>query len=490
MSLSKIILRLLQSLNTIVVLVLVILVAGLSEQFHTSWDWTANSRNSLSPRSQQIIEQLDGPLEIIVAHSQRAEEAGVKPKIEDLMARYTKAKDDLQIQYINSTLNPQLAQEMGVSQEVELRLNYAGRTSTVTQLSESEISNTILRMMRDKKVGIYWLEHNLQSQTIIDPNPGGLKLFADSLKEDGIDLESVNLVQTPNLHEKNPDLLIVSSPSSALFDKEVDKIDKYILAGGNALILLEPGQEFGLDTLLLDYGIKVNPGVVLDFTGAIMAGSELFVIIQSFQQHPVLSRIQRALVLPRTGSLDYTSMTNADGWERKFLLRSSQNTFLQSFDEATVPQGEQGGDLPVALVMTRELDEKAQVQALKEGISLKRPSAGADSVAEADEDNAINDLLDGGRTEQRVIVIANARFIRNQHIGSAGNLNFARDAVNWLSSNDNLLNITHEKAGDQVLNVDKDGMKWIFAFWGGLLPLAFLATGGLIFIRRRRLGTR
>ncbi len=495
MSLNKIILRLLQSLNTIVVLILVILAAGLSVQFHASWDWTVNKRNSLSPRSQQILEQLDGPLEIIVLHSQRAEEADIKSRIDPILAHYIKVKDDLQVQYINSTLNPQLAQEMGVSQELELRLNYAGRSRTVTQVSENEISNSILRMMRDKKVSIYWLEHDLQSQTIADPNPSGLQLFANSLKEDGIDLESINLVQTPDLHEKNPDLLIVSSPTSALFDKEIEQIDKYILAGGNALILLESGQEFGLDKLLLDYGIKVNPGVVFDLTGAVMAGSELFVFIQSFTQHPVLSRIQRPLVLPRTGALDYTSLTNADGWERKFLLRSSQNTWLQPLDEAVDPQGKQGGDVPVALVMTRELDENAQIQALNEGTSLKNADAdtGANGAADANEDgenNAISDLLEGGRTEQRVIVVANTRFIRNQHIGTSGNLTFARDAVNWLASNDNLLNITREKAGDQTLNVDKDGMKWIFAFWGGLLPLGFLAVGGFIFIRRRRLGSR
>ena len=488
MNVNRIIIRVLQGTSTLLALVLVLFLAAIAEKFHAQWDWTSNKHNSLSPRSAQILSLLDGPLEVIVAHTQRMEDAGVKPRLEKIVSFYEKVKPDLQVQYLNTTINPQMAQDMGISQEIEIRLNFQGRSRTVTEASENEISNALLRLMLDEQAKIHWVDYGRLQARIGDAGPNGLKTFADAIQEDAIELEALSLASQPELDSDSTQMLIVAPPPVALLDKEIELIDGYIQSGVNALIMVDPGAAGGLESLLLDYGIELRPGTVLDNIGGLFFGSRQFTFIQEFPAHPVLDRLGRGLVFPLAGALDYASLSDADGWQRKYLLNVGSNAWYQPFEPTPQDGGQTAQARPaVALVMTRELSTAEFADA-----DGAEDSDSADGAADEDAEAAaareeFNKMLGELENEQRVVIVADSDFLKNQYIGSLGNLDFARDAVNWLASNDQLLTITREQAGDRELNLDEDELSWLFYFWGIFVPLSFLAIAIGVGLYRRRL---
>ena len=80
-------------------LVAVVLLAGwLTARHDTYWDWTADANNSLTAESLAILDTLKGPLRI---GAYVGPEQPLAKAIERLVARYRKARPDLELTFID-----------------------------------------------------------------------------------------------------------------------------------------------------------------------------------------------------------------------------------------------------------------------------------------------------------------------------------------------------------------------------------------------------
>ena len=88
--------------------------------------------------------------------------------------------------------------------------------------------------------------------------------------------------------------------------------------------------------------------------------------------------------------------------------------------------------------------------------------------------------------EQRVVVIGDGDFLSNTYIGNGGNMDLGLHIANWLSHDDQLLNIPVKPAGDVNFQLSKT-MQMLIAF-GFLIaiPLALAASGFGIWWQRRK----
>ena len=59
-------------------------------------------------------------------------------------------------------------------------------------------------------------------------------------------------------------VLVVAGPKVALLPAEVEAISAYLVAGGNALFMLDPFVRTGLEPVLREYGVVVDDDIVID----------------------------------------------------------------------------------------------------------------------------------------------------------------------------------------------------------------------------------
>ena len=87
--------------------------------------------------------------------------------------------------------------------------------------------------------------------------------------------------------------------------------------------------------------------------------------------------------------------------------------------------------------------------------------------------------------EQRIVVIGDGDFLANAYLGNGGNLNLGLNIINWLSGNDQLINIPAKTATDTTLALSNIAMVLIFIGFLLLLPFSLFTIGAIIWYKRR-----
>jgi ABC-type uncharacterized transport system involved in gliding motility auxiliary subunit len=84
------------------------------------------------------------------------------------------------------------------------------------------------------------------------------------------------------------------------------------------------------------------------------------------------------------------------------------------------------------------------------------------------------------------VVVGDGDFLSNAFLGSGGNLELGFNMVNWLASDEALLDIPMRSAPDTRLDLSTTTTLIIGGGFLAALPLALLATGVAVWLRRRR----
>jgi ABC-type uncharacterized transport system involved in gliding motility auxiliary subunit len=85
----------------------------------------------------------------------------------------------------------------------------------------------------------------------------------------------------------------------------------------------------------------------------------------------------------------------------------------------------------------------------------------------------------------RFVVVGSSGFLDNAMIGFQANRDLALNAVNWLSSDEDLISIRPKEAEDRRLNVNQRQMN-VFAYTDLIaIPLIIIIGGVAIFLKRR-----
>ena len=91
----------------ILLLLLVILLGYLAAQTRLQWDVSQNGRNSLSEASVEILQKLQGPVQVTAyATEQHAQLGDIRKIISDFVALYQRVKPDLSLAFIDPVAQP------------------------------------------------------------------------------------------------------------------------------------------------------------------------------------------------------------------------------------------------------------------------------------------------------------------------------------------------------------------------------------------------
>lgn len=449
---SRLYLRLQNILFVVLFITAIGIFAWLSTRYNYHADWTAGARNTLSPASQAVLAGFD---ERITITAYARETVELRRHISELVARYQRYKPAIELSFVNPDHEPERVRELGISADGELVIAYAKRNEKLRKLNEQGLTNALQRLAHTNSRWLVFLSGHGER------NPHGianhdLSNWVRHLESKGLVVQTINLIESNSIPD-NTGVLVIAGPQVDLLPGEVMLIQRYIDQGGNLLWLSDPGALHGLEPTSEQLGIEFQAGVIVDPTTRLLGlDRPEFTLVASYPAHPITRNLNTPTLFPVSSGID---LQPPAGWHGKpFLV-----TQAGSWSETAALEGE------------GKLDKGGNIQGpFNIGVSLVRePDALPNRAGHAQ------------GAEQRIVVTGDADFLSNTYLGNGGNLDLGLNIINWLSQDDRLIAIGARTAPDITLTLTRSASLVIAFGFLFILPLTLLATGLVIWLRRR-----
>jgi len=430
-------------------IVVVILIAQISLKTNISSDWTANSKNTLSESTIELLSQLkdDITIQVFISTDNDYREA-----LEEHLSRYKKVNKKLNIEYINPDFSPDLVRQNNIQQQGEMVVSHGSQQTHVFDLSEQSLSNALISVSRNKEQWLTFIEGHGERSPFGQENYN-LSTWGEQLKQKGFKFQALNLVEHSHI-PNNTATVIIASPEKPWLDGEISIIQDYISAGGNVLWLADPNTHQHLSALAEQINIEFIPGTVIDPNAELLGIDDpTFTLINDYANHPIGEATSTVTLFPTAIALEAESTTS--DWQQVSLLNSQDNVWSKATDinKGTSLEFEQGSDTPGPLSL---------------GYLLTR-------MFTADKEK-----------QQRIAIIGDSDFVSNSYIGNAANLELGIALINWLAQDDELISIPIKTTIDNSLDLSRTQSIVIGLGFLIVMPLILFGFAFIIWRQRRR----
>ena len=227
-----------------------------------------------------MLKRLEKPVHITFFHDPMMRET---VELYQLIA--ANSNDKVTVEFFDPMLNPAQARMRGVEFAGTSIIESEGRRLQISGPSETDIANAILRISlgvqqvacfldghgepdpfslesHDHTEGTAGHSHGLGTQTVLHERHGMAKA-RHGLETMNYSVKKVLLMQADD-SLSNCTILIVAGPRTALLPREVQAIDRYLADGGNALFMLDPFIQTGLEPIVEEFGVVLDDTIVID----------------------------------------------------------------------------------------------------------------------------------------------------------------------------------------------------------------------------------
>ncbi len=290
-------------ISTLSLIIILGLINFLVVRYTQPIDLSENQLYTLSPQSQELVKKLDQPLKIWLF------EKDPHPNDKKLLDNYRRYNSNFSYEYVDPSVKLSIAKEFDVKNIGEVHFEYKNKKQLVQNLiefnqkqplSETKITNAIEKIQRNYTPSVYLLQGH--GELSLSPQEGSLSQAIDALKEKGFKIEPLNISQT-SIIPKDADAIILASPKSELFPQELTLLEQYSEQGGNLLLMIDPNTEPKLESLLKDWGVELDPRIVIDASGRgeALGFGPATIVITNYGDHPITKELkERYSIYPLT----------------------------------------------------------------------------------------------------------------------------------------------------------------------------------------------
>ncbi len=440
----------------IYVLVVIAIIATanvLANRYDKSYDATANKRYSLSDQTVKIVKGLKQDATITYFDQPRGFRAA-----KDQLDLYSNLSPKVHVKYVDADKENMLAREAGIKNYGTAIVQIGANKQEAKGLNEEGITGAFIRDLKNTTRTVCFVTGSGEHQ-IDDSGRSGYSQFKELLGKDEYVAKSINLLQKAEI-PTDCTVLVVAGPSGDYQQPEVDAIKKFVEDGGRALFMLDPPLKVGrseisdndaLTSVLKNWGVSVDKDLILDMNpiGQLAGLGPHVALVTSYDSHPIVSEMKgTATGFPLSRSLD---VKNGDKTTVQKLFGSSESSLA-----------------------TEKLNSP------EVNPSDPKNKKGPLTIAAAGNYNTGKENSQG-----RFVVIGSSAWAANSFLRFNGNRDLALNAMNWLSSDEDLISIRPKEPEDRRVTLTRAQMNWVRTTSQFLLPLIVVFAGVSVWWRRR-----
>lgn len=431
-------------LQVVIVLVIIGLLAFVTTRRHFRSDLTKNNLYSLSDQTVKLVTDLKRDV-VIKAFFKKAEQNAAK----DLLDEYDFRSGKLIYDLIDPDERPEIAKQYGIKKYNTLTVESGVKRETVEDMSESNLTNAIIKVTREQDKVIYFLTGHGE-HSINDDASTGYKKAVEAIRKENHLVRELNLVRRRSVPD-SCNVLAIVGPKSNFFPGELDSIKNFIDHGGKALIMLDPESPADIAQFMANYKVTVRSDMVIDVSGMgqlFGAGPGMPLVTSYNQDHVITKGFNVMTFYPYACSV--TPQSDKGDFTITSLFSSSENSWAEadytsgqvSFDPAQDVQG------PVTLAVVVQKD-------LAQGKSA-------------------------------LALFGDSDFAQNGYFNQQGNVNLFLNTVNFLAEEEDLISIRPKELDDRRLTMTQADVSGLFYLVVIAIPVLVIIMGVVVYIKRNR----
>jgi ABC-type uncharacterized transport system involved in gliding motility auxiliary subunit len=438
----------------IVIVIAAVVVANiLADRYNKSYDSTANKRYSLSDQTAKIVKGLKHNATITYFNQSTRFRDG-----KDLLEQYANLSPKVQVKYVDPDKDPQLAREAGIRNLGTAVVQVGDKKEEAKSMTEEGITGAFIRDLKSKARTVCFTSGSGEHQ-LDDSNREGLSHFKELLAKDNYETKSVDLLTKAEV-PGDCTTLVIAGPTKNYEQPEVDAIKKYVENGGRAFFMIDPPLKLGheeiadndgLTNVLQSWGVTLDKNLVLDLNplGQIAGLGPQVALVTHYESQPIVEQLRgTATGFPLARSLD---VKNTDKTSVQKLFDSSSTSLATS-----------------------------NLSSPSVNVNDPKNKKGPLTLAAAGTYNTGKENSQG-----RFVVVGSSTWAANRFIDFNGNNDLASNAVNWLSSDEDLISIRPKPQDDRRITMTARQVSWVRAVSQFVLPFAVVIVGVSVWWKRR-----
>jgi ABC-type uncharacterized transport system involved in gliding motility auxiliary subunit len=439
----------------LIVIAAVVVANVLADRYNKSYDSTANKRYSLSEQTAKIVKGLKQDAVITYFNRSTRFREG-----KDLLDQYANLSPKVQVKYVDPDKDPELAREYGIRSFGTAVVQIGPKREEAKSMTEEGITGAFIRNLKNTSRTVCFAAGSGEHQ-LDDSNREGMSKFKEVLAKDSYESKSVDLLSKAEVPSECT-TLVIAGPTKNYEQPEVDAIKKYVESGGRALFMLDPPLKLGheeiadndaLTNLLQSWGVTLNKDLILDLNplGQIAGVGPQVALVTSYDAQPIVDQLRgTATGFPLARSLE---------------IKNTDKTNVQKlFDSSST-------SLATSNLSSPEIEKLVNDPKNKKG-PLALAAAGTYKTGKEN-------------SEGRFVVVGSSTWASNRFINALGNNDLASNAVNWLSSDEDLISIRPKPPEDRRITMTAGQLAWVRATSQFALPLVVVIMGVGVWWKRR-----
>lgn len=439
---------------------ILVLVEAFSAKHYKRFDLTSNKRHTLTEQSINILKKIDCSVHV-TAFLQETTSGWEKAK--DLLGQYAYHCKTFSFELVDPDRYPGKAKHFKITNYETFVLESNDREEKVIDISEEQLTNAILRVIRGQKKTIYFLTGHGE-RSIEDISREGYSAVREEIEAQNYHVNNLLLMRSRQI-PKDAGIIIIAGPGAEIFAEEERMLNEFMQGAGNIIVLIDPKTRTGFPRFLEPYGVKVGNDIIIDKLSNVLGADYLTPIISKYAAHPITQDFKTASFFPLVRSI--TSFDDKQNHVTELAFTGEQSwaeSNLDGLNQGRVsfdPEEDIKGSVSIAVVC--EVESETEEKTNNKHDKTKRSS---------------------------IVVFGDSDFVSNGYLNLSGNRDLFMNTLGWLSREANLITIRpRSKKSAPVLLSSMEG-KNIFWLSAVFLPSTILLVGVVVLHYRRKKAVR
>ena len=443
------------------------------------FDLTKEGIYTLSDQTVQVLGRLKKDVKVFAFFASYDDEY---VPVKETLERYAKHGPRLSFVMVDPQLRDDLVEKYKVtSRGARVVITSGDQEARVKDLSEEELTHAIIKVAEETAKHIYFLTGHGEPDIDDDKAAEGYKTIAEAIRAEGYEVDKLSLLQLGSDAAKDGkvslkadakpvagealeipakvSVLVIPAPRSLLFEPEIKAVEDYLMRGGRVVVMVEPNQESGLESVLKQWKVEPQKDIIIDtnvLNRLVGLGPASPMVVPADDEHPITKNQSAPTIMSTARSL--TILKGGEpGVETTPLVVTSES----AWGETNAVDG------------TASKDDKDNPGPLNAGVVAVKAIPATDALRLSD--------------EARLVVFGDSDWVNNGFEQKPGNADLFLNTVNWLAEQTEKITIRPKtRAASQLfLSVDQLGNLKFFSM--DILPVLLVATGlGIVMLRRQR----
>lgn len=454
-------------LLTAVVLAVFAVACAAVDRFGWKMDLTQNQVFRLTETTETLLAELEEPVELIYCNSENDADSNIK----EVLRRYAGASGQIGVSYLDLEANPAAAEtwaQRNITLGEDGVMVLCGQNARFLSWSSLYALNTYTDEGGAQRYTLAGLQAETKLTSAIAAVTGqsaaGVAFTAGHSEDapqalldllEGSNYETEQVVLGVETLGEDVSTVVIAGAKRDFSEKELQQLDGFMAGGGNLMVFRDPevGSLPNLDGYLRSWGITVEDQIVLEPTQQMDSPLHIIPVFGVSMISVHFSEQASYVVLPECRAL---SLDNPNGCVTNAVLRSTSAAYGKDYASmTTLTQG--GGDQP-----------------------------GPFTVA-ATSERSYTDAAGETKT-QYIFAAACTGFYQEPYLRteSLGNADLVLQALAYMNDTDVTLRIPVKRLAANDIVISRGGMVLFSAVFVAAAPLALLAAGAAVFLKRRR----